>query len=127
MTNHRKPFAYVGIMILSLSFMTGCMHFRNQKPDEAPDLSQPRQSFYSAPLDRLNSGLMNIVTGPLELVYQLKEEIKQKNFIVGLFPGVVRGISWFASREVIGAFEVGTFFLPLKPHLAPFDMEWLQA
>ena len=123
----KKPFGLLTIALCSLFFVTGCMHFRKQKPGEKPDLSQPRQSFYSAPFERLNSGFMNMVTGPLEVPYQFKEEIKRTNWITGLLPGVVRGVTWFALREVVGAFEIGTFWLPLKPLLQPYDFGWLSA
>ena|SRR3989338_1863127 len=115
------------VILLCLSFTLGCTRFSKQKPGESPDLSQPRQSFYSAPLERFNSGFVNIVTGPFELVYQLKEEINRTNLIRGLIPGLFRGVTWFVVREVVGVFEVGTFFIPWKPHLEPFDTDWLYA
>ncbi|MBI3999290.1 MAG: exosortase system-associated protein, TIGR04073 family [Candidatus Omnitrophica bacterium] len=101
------------------------MHFSKQKPGEKPDLSQPRQSFYSAPIDRLNSGFINMVSGPFELVNQLREEIKRTNPVRALIPGIFRGVSWFVVREAVGIFEIGTFFVPWKPHLEPIDLDWL--
>src|SRR3990167_5433815 len=108
------------LIVLSLCFLfliTGCMHFSKQKPGEKPDLSQPRESFYSAPVHRLGSGFANILTGPFELVYQFKEEIKKSNPIYGTLPGVIKGVTWFAMREVVGVFEIVTFFVPWEPHL----------
>lgn len=106
-------------------FVSACARFSKQKPGEEPDLSQPRQSFYSSPIDRLNSGFMNILTGPFELFYQPKEEIKRTNYVRGLLPGVFRGVTWFAVREAVGLFEIVTFPLPLKPHLEPINTDWL--
>ncbi len=125
MINQKRKFNFIAAALCFLFFASGCARFSKQKPGEKPDLSQPRQSFYSAPLERLNSGFMNIVTGPLELVYQPKEEIKRTDPLRGLIPGVVRGITWFAVREVVGVFEVVTFPIPWKPHLKPFDTDWL--
>ena len=122
----RKKSFDLFISILCVVFlMTGCTRFSKQKPGEQPDLSQPRQSFYSAPIERLNSGLMNIVTGPLELIYEPKEEINRAGAMRGLLPGVIRGVTWFGVREVVGVFEVVTFPIPWKPHLKPFDTDWL--
>ena len=123
--NQFLRFFALGLCVLV--FVTGCMRFSKQRPGEQPDLSQPRQSFYSAPFDRANSGFVNIVTGPFELIYQLKEETKRTNYLVGFVPGMVRGVTWFALREVVGVFEIATFWLPLKPHLEPFDFTWLAA
>ena len=114
------------VFLLCISFLlTGCMRFSKQKPGEKPDLSQPRQSFYSGALDRLNSGFMNILSGPAELLNQPREEIKRTNPIRGLLPGMFKGVTWLTVREVVGVFEVGTFFVPLKPHLEPINTEWL--
>ena len=125
MINQKKEFNLIAIALCFLFLASGCARFSKQKPGEKPDLSQPRQSFYSLPLERFNSGVMNIVTGPLELVYQFKEEIKRTDPLRGAIPGVVRGLTWFAVREVVGVFEIGTFCLPFKPHLKPFDTDWL--
>lgn len=102
-----------------------CFALEEKSIETQPDLSQPRQSLYSAPVERIGSGVANIVYGPLELVYQFKEEIKRTDPIRGAVPGVIRGVSWFAAREVVGIFELVTFFLPLDPHLEPFNTDWL--
>ncbi len=127
MIHQKKEFNLVALALCFLFFASGCARFSKQKPGEKPDLSQPRQSFYSLPLERFNSGVMNIVTGPFELLYQPKEEIKRTDPLRGLIPGVVRGVTWLGVREAVGVFEIGTFLLPFKPHLKPFDTDWLHA
>ncbi len=118
-------FALVLIATLFVSHPI-CFALETQKVEETQsDLSQPTQSFYSAPVERIGSGVANIVYGPLELVYQFKEEIKRTDPVRGAVPGVIRGVSWFVAREVVGVFELVTFFLPLKPHLTPFNTDWL--
>lgn len=127
MIHQKKKINFIAVALCFLFFTSSCTRFSKQKPGEKPDLSQPRQSFYSAPLERLNSGFMNIVTGPLELIYQPKEEMKRTDPLRGLIPGVVKGVTWLVVREVVGIFEIGTFILPFKPHLQPFDTDWLHA
>ena len=127
MIARKKRFGLVTFILCGIFFMTGCTRFSKQKPGEQPDLSQPRQSFYSAPIERLNSGFMNIVTGPLELIYEPNEEIKRTSIVRGLLPGVIRGVTWFGVREIVGVFEIVTFIVPWKPHLKPFNTDWLHA
>ena len=108
-----------------LFFVTGCTRFSKQKPGEAPDLSQPRQSFYSAPIERLNSGFINILSGPIEPFNNLREEIKRTNPVYGFVPGLIRGVTWLVVREAVGVFEIVTFPIPWKPHLQPINVDWL--
>ena len=124
---HRKTqFDFIALLLCFLIFTSGCMRFSKQKPGEPADLSGPRQSWYSAPIERFNNGFANIVYGPIELIYNLKEEVKQRNPIEGLIPGVLKGTTWMVMREVVGAFEVVTFFIPWKSHLPPPNWDWFQ-
>ena len=125
--NKKAQFGFIAVTLCFLIFLSGCMHFSKQKLGEKPDLSQSRQSWYSAPIDRLSDGFANIVYGPIELIYNLKEEVKQRNPVEGLIPGLLKGVTWIAMREVVGVFEVVTFFVPWKPHLPPPDWDWFQA
>lgn len=123
----KRWFSFAAVVLSFLFLMTGCARFSKQKPGEVPDLSQPRQSFYSAPIERLNSGFINVLTGPVDFVTQLREEVKRTNPFSGFLPGLAKGVTWLAVREVVGAFEIVTFFAPWKPHLKPVDVDWLSA
>ena len=125
MKEKKIGFGLILIVVCCLLSASGCARFSKQKPGEKPDLSQPRQSFYSAPLERLNSGFINILSGPFELADQMREEIKRTNPLSALIPGLAKGITWCVTREVVGVFEVATFYLPLKPHLKPVNTDWL--
>ncbi len=120
-----KLFVLVLILLLFVSTSAFCA-LEKEKMEQTPvNLSQPKQSFYSAPIERLGDGFSNIIYGPLELVYQMKEEIKRTDPVRGVIPGLLRGVTWFGTREVVGVFEMVTFFLPLKPHLEPFNTDWI--
>ena len=126
-SNHSIQFVVLVLIAILFVSTPVCFSLEKQNAEETQaDLSQPSQSFYSAPVERLGSGFANIVYGPLELIYQFKEEIKRTDPVRGAVPGVIRGVSWFAAREVVGVFELVTFFLPLRPHLQPFDTDWLR-
>ena len=118
---------FVALALSVLIFSSGCARFVKPKASETPDLSQPRQSIYSAPITRLNSGFYNMLTGLVEPVNQLREEVKRTNPIQGLFPGLINGAAWLTVREVVGAFETLTFYLPLEPRLKPINLDWLTA
>ncbi len=120
-----RSFGFVLVFILVVS-TASCANFKTHRVAESSDdLQNPTQSWYSHPLERLGDGFANIVYGPLELIYQFKEEIKRTDPVRGLLPGVLKGVTWFGVREVVGVFEMVTFFLPLEPHLDPFDTTWL--
>ena len=121
----KKRVSFTALLLCLIFFVAACARFSKQKPDEVPDLSQPRQSFYSSPLGRFNSGFMNIATGPFELIDQPRQEINRTNYLRGLIPGIFRGVTWLVVREAVGVFEIVTFPLPLKPHLEPINTDWL--
>ncbi len=116
-------FALISVVMISTS---GFAESEPQPTGTTPvDLSAPHQSFFSAPVERLGDGFANIVSGPFELIYQMKEEIKRTTPVRGVIPGLLRGVTWFGLREGVGVFELVTFFLPLDPHLEPFNTDWL--
>ena len=69
-----------------------------EEPGEpTPDLTQPARAS-SLPIERLGDGFANIVYGPLELVYQMKQEISNTDLVRGFVPGLIRGLAWFGIR-----------------------------
>lgn len=105
---------------------TGVVSAPGQEP--APQTVQPTQptvDYPSAMMERASSGLTNIAYGPVEVIYQLKEEIKRTDPLRGLIPGLGRGVGWMVTREAVGVFELLTFYLPYKPVLKKFDTDWI--
>ncbi len=92
---------------------------------QAIQQTQPTIDYPSAMLERASSGLTNIAYGPVEVIYQLKEEIKRTDPLRGLIPGLGRGVGWLVVREAVGVFELVTFYLPYKPVLKKFDTDWI--
>ena len=125
--HYKRSHFFMAIALCFLILSSGCTRFSKHKVGETPDLSQPRQSLYSAPVTRLNSGFMNVLSGLLEPVNQMREEVKRTNPIRGFIPGAMNGVAWLMVREAVGIFEILTFYLPLEPHLDPINIEWLTA
>ena len=122
--NLNRVFQFVLVLVLTFS-ISGFAEVEKVKIEETPnELKHPTESVYSSPAGRLGSGFGNILYGPFELPYQIQQEITRTDFFRGIIPGVLRGVSWFGAREVVGVFEIVTFFLPLRPHLDPFDASW---
>ena len=87
--------------------------------------TQPTIDYPSAVLERAGSGLANVAYGPLEVIYNVKEEIKRTDPLRGLIPGLGKGTGWLVTREAVGVFELVTCFLPYKPVLKKFDTDWI--
>jgi putative exosortase-associated protein (TIGR04073 family) len=73
---------------------------------------------------KLGRGMVNIVTGPIELVKQpLVEAEKGESFgefMTGLAYGTIAGVAWMLYRDLDGVYEVATFYLPsLGPAINP--------
>lgn|SRR3989338_4158156 len=89
---------------------------------------KPNQGYFGGLIERLSHGFSNIIYGPLEIPYRLKEDIKRYDPLRGILPGMLRGVGWTAIREVAGVFQVVTFYAPgLGPNLKDFDTDWLYA
>ena len=83
----------------------------------------------TGPLARLTRGSVNLLTAPLELINQPREEFKKTNPVYGFVPAVFKGVGWAAARGSVGVWEVLTFYLrdDKQPHLQPMDLGWLTA
>jgi putative exosortase-associated protein (TIGR04073 family) len=81
--------------------------------------------YQDAILERLGRGGSNLAYSPLEIVNHLRYEIRRTDPIRGLVVGTVKGLGWGVSRAAVGAFEVLTFYVPLRPHIHEFDTEWV--
>ncbi|MDP8222179.1 MAG: exosortase system-associated protein, TIGR04073 family [Candidatus Lernaella stagnicola] len=73
---------------------------------------------------KLGRGLVNIGTGPIELLKQPVIEAEKGEsvgeFLTGLTYGVFAGVAWTFYRELDGIYEVTTFYLPsLDPAINP--------
>ncbi len=96
--------------------------------EEMPATGNPADnSEASQYLEKLSRGFSNAFYGPLEIVYQLKEEVNRSDPLRGVVPGLVKGVFWFCMRETVGVYEMLTFYVPQEPSLKSFDVDWLHA
>ena len=62
---------------------------------------------------------MNIVTGWAEVLRTPEAVAREDGALAGMSVGVVKGLGRAAARTLVGAFEVGTFFLEIPKDYAP--------
>ena len=73
------------------------------------------------PLHKLERGLINICTFPLELPASMMSVADEKGEIFGFLIGAVEGLFTSAFRALSGAYDTLTFFIPsyTKPIMQP--------
>jgi putative exosortase-associated protein (TIGR04073 family) len=64
------------------------------------------------PIDKLGTGLVNIVTSPGEILDSVMDNRTGSGMAAGLSHGLLEGITRFVIKGVAGIVEVGTFPLP---------------
>ena len=117
---------FLCVLSLFLCSVAGSTVLAKEAAAASPAI-QPTESRSSAMLERASHGFSNIIYGPIEIPYQLKEEVKRTDPVRGLIPGVVRGVSWMCAREAVGFYELFTFYAHGGPKLKDFDTNWLFA
>ena len=79
----------------------------------------PHPSPFFDATKKLGRGIVNVLTGPIELIKQpLVEAEKGESvgeFVTGLVYGVFAGVAWTIYRELDGVYEIVTFYLPSLP------------
>ncbi len=76
--------------------------------------------------DKAGRGALNILFAFTEIFQQPGVVANQKGEMIGFTAGVVKGFGCTIGRVLLGAYEVGTFFLPpykplVKPEFVIFD------
>ena len=69
--------------------------------------------------DKLVRGLVNIVTSPLELPRQLREQVHGGSTVRAWTLGLLQGIGYTVVRASAGVYEVLTFPAPAPSHYTP--------
>jgi putative exosortase-associated protein (TIGR04073 family) len=74
------------------------------------------------PIHKMGRGVVNVLTGWIELPKQIQLGSQEDNPVVGLGRGLVRGVSLTVIRAGVGVFEALTFPLPYpKAYASPYE------
>lgn len=68
---------------------------------------------------KLGRGVCNLVTAPLELIRTPHLVAQQEGEVAGATVGMIQGVGALIIRELAGAIEVATFFLPFPNGFEP--------
>ena len=82
-------------------------------------ISITQQAFCDDPLKKLGRGIANIATCPFEIFNQMEKSGNADGGIAGYTVGSIKGVWMTAVRALVGAYEVGTFLIPLPDHYGP--------
>ena len=77
-------------------------------------------------IHKLGRGVMNILTGWIEVPYNIAETWKDTEPFTGIVAGGIKGIFWGWARTCTGFFDVFTFPFPIPQNYEPLmDPEWI--
>jgi len=65
--------------------------------------------------DKLKRGVVNILTGWVEIPKEIIETSKEETLFKGLTVGLAKGISRGVARTAVGLCETTTFMVPISP------------
>ena len=74
------------------------------------------------PIHKMGRGLVNVLTGWLEIPKQVQLGAQENNPVTGLTQGILRGTSLTLLRTGIGLYEAVSFPIPYPKHFAsPYE------
>jgi len=68
--------------------------------------------------NKLKRGVVNLVTGWVEIFNQPRQVAETEGWGAGLTKGVALGVGWTVARTVVGAWDTVTFLLPIPSDYA---------
>ena len=85
-------------------------------------ISLPAGAWAQDPIHKMGRGVVNVLTGWLELPKQIHLGAQESNPVTGLAQGTLKGMSLTLLRTGIGIYEAVTFPIPYPEHFAsPYE------
>lgn len=79
----------------------------------------PQRCFAGDPVRKLSRGLINTVTGWVEIPAEVFREADRLSGAGGLFAAPFKGIAKAVGRTIVGVYETVTFVIPLPSRYEP--------
>ena len=81
-----------------------------------------RPAWAQDPIHKMGRGLVNVLTGWIELPKQLHLGGQEENPLAGIAGGILKGTGLALLRAGVGLYEVATFPIPYPRHFAsPYE------
>ena len=85
-------------------------------------LGAPNTGWAQDPIHKAGRGLVNVLTGWIEIPKQIHQGSQEENPVTGLGWGIVKGVGMTVLRIGVGAYEALTFPIPYpKDYASPYD------
>ena len=76
--------------------------------------------------NKLKRGIVNVVTGWVEIFNQPKKVAETEGWGSGMTKGVALGIGWTVARTAVGAWDTATFLFPIpSDYVSVLDPEYV--
>ncbi len=78
-------------------------------------------SYTDAIAQKFSRGVGNVIYSPLEIPFQVSNEIATEDYVYAVPKGLLRGLFYTVGRLVVGAYEVLTFPIPQNQIIPNFN------
>jgi len=78
-----------------------------------------RDTTFDMMLHKLGRGIVNVLTGWMEIPKEVAEAWRETDPITGVVVGSIKGVGYFAVRFFAGAYEILTFPMPFPENYGP--------
>lgn len=104
--------------VLSASMLLGAIFAISTPSVEASDIYR-EQSAIDAMMEKLGRGLVNILTGWVEIPKNIAKKWRETDPFTGFVVGGIKGIGWGFARTMVGVYETVTFPFPIPRDYQP--------
>lgn len=78
-----------------------------------------RDSDFDKMLHKLGRGIVNVLTGWMEIPKEIAEAWRETDPVTGLVVGGIKGVGYTVVRTVAGVYEIFTFPMPFPENYGP--------
>lgn len=105
--------AFLGFAILSIAVPT-----QVRAAEEQEEIYRDNTDFSKA-LTKLGRGIVNVLTGWVEIPKNIATEWRRTDPFSGFVVGTIKGIGWTIGRTISGAYDIITFPVPVPKEYKP--------
>lgn len=104
--------------VLTASLLLGAILAISTPSVQASDIYR-EQTTIDAMMEKLGRGLVNILTGWIEIPKNIAKSWRETDPFTGFIVGGIKGIGWGFARTMVGVYETVTFPFPIPRDYEP--------